>query len=81
MQALETELLKIYRHFSPEIVKETFVSETSSYNLRSNDTFEKRQVLSVYHVTESLTFLRSKNMGFTYLFIYSFIYLSIYLFI
>ena len=33
------------------------MSEASSYNLRRNDTFEKRQVHSVYHGTELLSFL------------------------
>ena len=40
------------------------MSKTSSYNLRRNDTFEKRQVHSVYHGTESLIVFRSENMGF-----------------
>ena len=41
-------------------IRETFVSKTSSYNLRRNDTFEKRQVHSVYHGTESSSFLSPK---------------------
>ena len=56
LQVLETELFKIHRGLSPEILRETFVSETSSYHLRKNDTFEKLQVHSVYHSIESLTF-------------------------
>ena len=36
------------------------MSKTSSYNLRRNDTFEKRQVHSVYHGTESLSLLGPK---------------------
>ena len=43
-----------------QILTETFVSKTSSYNLRRNDTFEKRYVHSVYHGTESLSFLGSE---------------------
>ena len=46
--------------FSPEILREIFVSKTSSYSLRRNDTFEKRKVHSVYHGTESLSFLGPK---------------------
>ena len=60
LQALATEMFKIHRGLSPEILKETFVSKTSSYNLRRNNTFEKRKVHSVYHGTESLSFLGPK---------------------
>ena len=56
LQVLETELFKIHRGLSPEILRETFASETSSYHLRKNDTFEKLQVHPVYHSIESLTF-------------------------
>ena len=45
----------------PEILRETFVSKTSSCNLPRNDTFEKRQGHSVYHATESLSFLGPKR--------------------
>ena len=45
---------------SPEVPTETFVSETSLFNLRTNDTFERRQVHSVYHGTELLSFLGPK---------------------
>ena len=55
LQVLATEMFKIHRGLSPEILRETFVSKTSSYNIRRNDTFEKRQVHSVYHGTESLS--------------------------
>ena len=60
LQVLATEMFKIHRGLSPEILRETFVSKTSSYNLPRNDTFEKRQVHSVYHGTESLSFLGPK---------------------
>ena len=56
-RVLATEMFKIHRGLSPEILRETFVPKTSSYNLRRNDTFEKRKVHSVYHDTESLSFL------------------------
>ena len=60
LQVLATEMFKIHRDLSVEILRETFVPKTSSYNLRRNDTFEKRKVHSVYHGTESLSFLGSK---------------------
>ena len=54
LQVLATEMFRIHRGLSPKILRETFVPKTSSYNLRRNDTFEKRKVHSVYHGTESL---------------------------
>ena len=60
LQVLTTEMFKIHRGLSPEILRETSVSKTSSYNLRRNHTFEKRKAHSVYHVTESLSFLGPK---------------------
>ena len=53
-------MLKIHRGLSPDILIEIFVPKISSYNLRKNNTFEKRKVHSVYHGTESLSFLGSK---------------------
>ena len=60
LQVLATEMFKIHRGLSPEILRETFVSKTSSYNLRKNDTFEKRQVHFVYHGTDSTQILALK---------------------
>ena len=60
MQVLATEMFKIHRGLSPEILRETFVSKTNSYNIRRNDSFKKRQVQSVYHSTELLSFLGPK---------------------
>ena len=42
LQVLATEMFKIYLGLSPEILRETFVSKTSLYNLRRKDRFEKR---------------------------------------
>ena len=60
LQILATEMFKLHKGLSPEILRETFVSKTSSYNLRRNDTFEKRKVNSVYHGNKSLSFLGPK---------------------
>ena len=60
MQALATEMFKIHRGLSPDILREIFVPKISLYNLRRNNTFERRQVHSVYHGTESLSFLGPK---------------------
>ena len=60
LQVLATKMFKIHRDLSPEILRETLASKTSSYNLRRNGTFEKRKVHSVYHGTELLSFLGPK---------------------
>ena len=56
LQGLATEMSKIHRGLSPEILRETFVPKTSLYNLRRNDTFEKRKVHSVYNGTNRYLF-------------------------
>ena len=60
LQVLATEMFKIYNGLSPDILSEVFIPKTSLYNLRRNDTFKRRQVHSVYHGTESLSFLGPK---------------------
>ena len=60
LQVLEREICKIHRGLSAEILRETFVPKTSSYNLRRNDTFEKHKVHSVYRGPEWLSFLGPK---------------------
>ena len=64
LPVLATNMFKIHRRLSPEILTEAFVPKTSSYNLRRNDTFEKRRVHSVYHGTKSLSFLGPKIWDF-----------------
>ena len=59
-QVLEMEMFKIQGGLSPEILRETFVSKTSSYSFCRNDIFEKRQVHSVYHGNKSIQFLGPK---------------------
>ena len=49
LQVLVTETFNILRGLSPDILRETFVPKISSYNLRKNNTFERRQVHTVYH--------------------------------
>ena len=57
LQFLATEMFKIHRGLSPEILRQTFVPKTSSYNRCRNDIFEKQKVHSIFHGTESLPFL------------------------
>ena len=56
MQTLATEMLKISNNLSPDIAKEIFQERFVPYNLRHNNRFTSRQVNSVYHGTESLSF-------------------------
>ena len=63
-QALATEMFNIHRDSSPDILREIFVPKISSYNLRRNNTFERRQIHSVYHGTEPLPFLGPKIWDF-----------------
>ena len=60
VQVLATEMFKTRRGLSPEILRETFVSKTSLRDFRRKFFFEKRQVHSVYHSTESLLLLGPK---------------------
>ena len=60
LQAFATEMFKIYRGLSPDVLREIFVSKISLYNLCTNNTFEIRQVHSVYHDAELLSFLGPK---------------------
>ena len=53
-------MFKIHQGLSPEIVRQTFVAKTSLYNLCRYNTFEKQQVHSASHGTESLSFLGPK---------------------
>ena len=60
LQTLATEMFKISNNLSPEIVKKIFQERIVQYNLRSYNKFASRQVNSVNHVTESLSFLGPK---------------------
>ena len=60
LQALVTEMFKIHRGLFLDILTEISVLKISLYNLRRNNAFERRQVHSVYHGTESLPFLSPK---------------------
>ena len=60
LQALAIEMFKISNNLSPDIVKEIFRNRIVPYNLRHNNSFMIRQVHTVYHGTESLSFLGPK---------------------
>ena len=60
LQTLATKMFKISNNLSPGIVKEMFQERFAHCNLRRNNSFTRRQVNSVYHSTESLSFLGTK---------------------
>ena len=53
-------MFKIHRGLSPDILREIFVPKISLYNLRRRNVFERPQVHSGYHGTESLSILCPK---------------------
>ena len=53
-------MFKIFKNLSPDIVREIFQERSVPYNLRSDNNFASRHVNSVYHGTESLSFLGPK---------------------
>ena len=57
LQILATEMFKISNNLSPNIVKQIFQERFVPYNLPRNNSFASRQVNSVYHSTESVSFL------------------------
>ena len=56
-------MFKINRDLSPDILRKIFAPKLSLFNLRRNNTYERRQVYSVYHGTESLSFIGQKIWG------------------
>ena len=60
LQVLAIEMFKFHRGLSSHILREIFVPKINLCNLRRNNTFERRQFHSVYHGTESLSFLGPK---------------------
>ena len=56
-QVSATEMFKIHRCLSTDILRKIIMFKTRLYNLCMNNTFERRQVHSAYHRIESLSFL------------------------
>ena len=61
LQVLAIEMFKIKNNMAPEFLNEIFQNRALLYNLRTNSNFSSRQVHSVYHGTESLSFLGPKK--------------------
>ena len=60
LQALAAEMFKVHRGLSPDILREIFVPKISLHNLRRYNSFERRQVHSVYQDTELLSLVGPK---------------------
>ena len=60
IQALATEMFKVKNNIAPEIMKLLFAPKMSSYDLRNNNSFKRRRVKSVWHGTESVSYLDPK---------------------
>ena len=60
LQVLATTMFKNHGGFSSDIFQEICQSNLSLFNLCGNNTFERRHVHSVYHCTETLSFLDRK---------------------
>ena len=56
LQVLAIEMFKIKNNMAPEFLNEIFQERALPYNLRTNSNFPSRQVHSLYHGTESLSF-------------------------
>ena len=56
IKALATEVFKLKNNIAPEIMKELFAPKMSPYDLRNNNSFQKRRVNSVWHDTESVSY-------------------------
>ena len=53
-------MFKVKNNIAPEIMKKLFAPKMSSYDLRNNDSFKRRRVNSVWHGTESVSYLGPK---------------------
>ena len=60
LQVLAIEMFKIKNNMAPEFLNEIFEKRALLYNLKTNSNFCSRQVHSVYHGTESLSFLHQR---------------------
>ena len=57
LQILATEMFKVHRNISPPIFKEIFHQHCNNSNLRINSDFAMPKVRSVFHGTESISYL------------------------
>ena len=60
IQALATEMFKVKNNIAPEIMKEIFAPKINPYGYRNNKSFKRRSINSVWHGTESISYLGPK---------------------
>ena len=60
IQALVTEMLSVKNNIAPNIIKERFAPKMSLYDICNNNSFKGRRVNSVWHGTESVSYLDPK---------------------
>ena len=53
-------MFKVYRNISPPIFSEIFLRCDINYNLRINSDFAMRKVRSVFHGSESISYIGPK---------------------
>ena len=53
-------MFKVKKNIAPEIMKELFTPKVSPYDLRNDNSFKRRRVNSVWHSTESVSYLGPK---------------------
>ena len=61
LQTLAIEMYKVKQNISPQLMHNIFIKKDNIYNLRSEPIWEIRDVKSVYHGTESLSFRGPKT--------------------
>ena len=60
LQMLATEMFKVYRSTSPPIFNESFRRHDICHNLQINSSFAVPNVKSVFHKSESISYLEPK---------------------
>ena len=66
IQRLAIEMFRFYNGLSPPLMSNMFkLKAENSYNLRQVSEFSRPMVKSVYHGTESISYLGPKIMGYT----------------
>ena len=60
LQILATEIFKVYQNMSPPIFSQIFHRRDISYKLRINSDFEMANVRSVFHGSETISYLVPK---------------------
>ena len=61
LQRLAIEMYKVYNNLSPELMHYIFPETTNTYNLRNKNPFAGRNIHSVYHGTETISYRGPKT--------------------